>query len=201
MLLFCFILFYVILFQFYFVLAYFVLIAPNKSHSNGLLCIHLQPGTCVSPPGGRTRPPTCLVEGKSNLPLHTATKRRHEILVAAARIHGGSENNPTPALDGMFETLNKRRKLDTMKDYVLSNDKIKDKLVSSVYKGNVRSFETSPTNVKRSIATFYSSGIMGKRKYNCTAIRNNHQGSKYFIVYSIILFTGKYSKSINRLEL
>lgn len=52
-----------------------------------------------------------------------------------------------------------------MKDYVLSNDKLKDKVVSNVYKGNVRSFENSPTNVKRSIATFYSSGIMGKRKY------------------------------------
>lgn len=64
--------------------------------------IHSQP--CVSPPGGRTTLPTCLVEGTSNLPLRTATKRRHETLVAAARIHGGSENNPTPALDGMFNT-------------------------------------------------------------------------------------------------
>ena len=53
---------------------------------------------------GRTRLPTCLVEGTSNLTLRTATKRRHETLVAAARIHGGSENNPTPALDGMLNT-------------------------------------------------------------------------------------------------
>ena len=130
--------------------------------------IHSQP--CVSPPGGRTTLPTCLVEGTSNLPLRTATKRRHETLVAAARIHGGSENNPTPALDGMFDTLNKRCKLNTMKDYVLSNDKLKYKVVSNVYKGNVRSFENSPTNVKRIIATFYSSGIMGKRKYQAVRV-------------------------------
>ena len=90
--------------------------------------------------------------------------------MAAARIHGGSENDPTPALDGMFDTLNKRCKLDTMKDYVLSNDKLKDKVVSRVYKGNARSFETSPTNVKRSIATFYSSGIRGKRKYQAVRV-------------------------------
>lgn len=64
--------------------------------------IHSQP--CVSPPGGRTTLPTCLVEETSHLPLRTATKRRHETLVAAARIHGGSENNPTPALDGMLNT-------------------------------------------------------------------------------------------------
>lgn len=111
---------------------------------------NIQPRTCVSPPGDRTRPPTCLVDGTSNLPLRTATKRRHETLVAAARIHGGSENNPKPALDGMFDTLNKRCKLNTMKDYVLSNDKLKDRVVSNVYRGNVRSFENSPTNVKRS---------------------------------------------------
>ena len=110
------------------------------------------------------------MEGTSNLPLRTATKRRHETLVAAARIHGGPENNPTPALDGMFDTLNKRCKLNTMKDYVLSNDKLKDKVVSNVYKGNVRSFENSPTNVKRIIATFYSSGIMGKRKYQAVRV-------------------------------
>ena len=87
------------------------------------ICIYLQPRTCVSPPGGSTRPSTCLVDGTSNLPLHTATKRCHETLVAVARIHGGSENKPTPALDGMFDTLNKRCKLNTMKDYVLSNVK------------------------------------------------------------------------------
>ena len=89
--------------------------------------------------------------------------------MAAARIHSDSENNPTPALDGMFDTLNKHCKLNTMKDYVLSNDKLKDEVVSNVYKGNVRSFENSPTNVKRIITTFYSSGIMGKRKYQATA--------------------------------
>ena len=99
-----------------------------------------------------------------------ATKRRHETLVAAARIHGGSENNPKPALDGMFDTLNKRCKLNTMKDYVVSNDKLKDRVVSNVYRGNVRSFENSPTNVKRSIGTFYGSGVMGKRKYQAVRV-------------------------------
>ena len=34
----------------------------------------------------------------------------------------------------------------------------------------MRSFENSPTNVKRSIATFYSSGIMGKRKYQAVQV-------------------------------
>lgn len=128
-------------------------------------CTHLQPGTHISSPGGRTRPPTCLVEGKSNLPVRTATKRRHETMVAASGIHGGSENNPKPALDGLFDTLNKRCKLKSMKEYVLSNEQLTDKVVSTAYKKKKRSFENSATNVTRSIATFYSNGIMGKRKY------------------------------------
>lgn len=57
-----------------------------------------------------------------------------------------------------------------MKDYVSSNDKLKDKVVSNVYKVNVRSFESSPTNVMRSIATFYSSSITGKRKYQAVQV-------------------------------
>ncbi|KAJ7389513.1 hypothetical protein OS493_030898 [Desmophyllum pertusum] len=129
-----------------------------------------KPGTHPSTPGGRTRPPTHLVKGKSNLPVRTAVKRRHETMVAASVIHGGSENYPKPALDGIFDTLNKRCKLDSMQQYVLSNETLTDKVVSTVYKKNVSSFEKSSTNVKRSIATFYSSGIMGKRKYQAVRL-------------------------------
>ena len=53
----------------------------------------------------RTRTPTILVEGRSNITARTAAKRRLETMKAASRIHGGSENNPSPALDGMFDTL------------------------------------------------------------------------------------------------
>ncbi|KAJ7351107.1 hypothetical protein OS493_036564 [Desmophyllum pertusum] len=143
---------------------------------SGVLCDmtnqneNIQPGTHPSTPGGRTRPPTHLVKGKSNLPVRTAVKRRHETMVAASVIHGGSENYPKPALDGIFDTLNKRCKLDSMQQYVLSNETLTDKVVSTVYKKNVSSFEKSSTNVKRSIATFYSSGIMGKRKYQAVRL-------------------------------
>ena len=150
-------------------------------------CTHLQPGTHISSPGGRTRPPTCLVEGKSNLPVRTATKRRHETMVAASGIHGGSENNPKPALDGLFDTLNKRCKLKSMKEYVLSNEQLTDKVVSTAYKKKKRSFENSATNVTRSIATFYSNGIMGKRKYQAVrmalSMKKSERASKKSLVF------------------
>ena len=113
----------------------------------------------------RTRSPTILVDGKSNMPPRTASKRRQETMKTASTIHGGSENNLTPVFDGMFDTLAKRCKVDKMKDYVLSQKILTKKVVSAAFKKNSKAFESSPENVKRSIAVFYSSGVMGKRKY------------------------------------
>ena len=125
--------------------------------------LQLQPvNTDIS---SRTRSPTILVDGKLNMPPRTAAKRRHEMMKTASRIHGGSENNLTPAFDGMFDTLAKRCKVDKMKDYVLSQKALTKKVASTAFKENSKTFESSPENAKRSIAVFYSSGVMGKRKY------------------------------------
>ena len=124
--------------------------------------LQLQPlNTDIS---SRTRSPTILVDGKSNMQPRTAAKRWHATMKTASTIHGGSENNLRPAFDGMFDTLAKRCKIDKMKDYVLSQKILTKKVVSAAYKENSKAFESSPENVKRSIAVFYSSGVMGKRK-------------------------------------
>ena len=125
--------------------------------------LQLQPvNTDIS---SQTRSPTILVDGKSNMPPRTALKRWQETMKTASTIHGGCENNLTPAFDGMFDTLAKRCKVDKMKDYVLSQKILTEKVVSAAFKKNSKAFESSPENVKRSIAVFYSSGVMGKRKY------------------------------------
>ena len=80
------------------------------------------------------------MDGTSNLPLRAATKRHHE------------------TLDGMFDTFNRRCKLITMKDYVLSNDKFKDRVVSNVYRGNVRSFENSPQMLREVLLQQWCNG-------------------------------------------
>ena len=99
------------------------------------------------------------------MPPRTAAKRRHKMMKTASRIPGGSENNLTPAFDGMFDTLAKRCKVDKLKDYVLSQKALTKKVASTAFKENSKAFESSPENGKRSIAVFYSSGVMGKRKY------------------------------------
>ena len=68
------------------------------------------------------------------MPPRTAAKRWHETLNIASTIHGGSENNLTPAFDGMFDTLAKRCKVGKMKDYVLSQKIVTKKVVSAARK-------------------------------------------------------------------
>ena len=131
---------------------------------NNFLPLQLQLGNTDT--SARTRTPTVLVDGKSNMPPRTAAKT----LTHASAIHGGSKNNPDPAFDGMFDTLAKRCKVDKMKDYVLGQKTLKEIVASATFKKNVKAFESSAENAKRSIAVFYSSGVMGKRKYKSVRI-------------------------------
>lgn len=109
--------------------------------------------------------PTILQNGKSNQTPRTAVKRHHETFNAAMAIHGGTEKNACPAIEGMFDTLCKRSKLEHMTKLVSSNEKLQSRVASDHCSRKIRSFETSNENVLRSIACYYSGGVMGKRKY------------------------------------
>ena len=47
----------------------------------------------------------------------------------------------------------------------MGNRQLTNKVVSKEYKKSVSEFEKSHDNIVRSIATYYASGVMGKRKY------------------------------------
>lgn len=106
--------------------------------------------------------PTILQNGKSNQTQRTVVKRRQETFNAAMVIHGGTEENPHPAFEGMFDTL---CKLDDMTNLVSSNAKLQARVASAHCSREIRSFETSDENVLRSVAAYYSGGVIGKRKY------------------------------------
>lgn len=80
-------------------------------------------------------------------------------------MHGVTKENINSAFYGMFDTLQKRCKVDTLTDYVLSNEKLAKSVVSKYYTKQLATFKRSNENITRSIATYYSSGVMGKRKY------------------------------------
>ncbi|PFX17566.1 hypothetical protein AWC38_SpisGene18103 [Stylophora pistillata] len=87
----------------------------------------------------RTRRPTILCDSKSNLGPGVAAKRRNETLNAAAMIHGGTEANKIPALDGMFDTLNKKCKLSDLANYISNVDNLQERVVSDAYSKSVQS--------------------------------------------------------------
>ena len=56
----------------------------------------------------RIKSPTVLTdEGKLNVPQRSASRRQLETLVAATVVNGGSVEDRSPALDGMFSTPTK----------------------------------------------------------------------------------------------
>ena len=97
-----------------------------------------------------------------NIKERTAAKRREETS-ACARVHGATKSNLQPAFDGMFDTLQKRCKLETLKNYVVTNKSLTKAVVSDSCKEDLDSFINSADNIKRSISTFYSAGVLGKR--------------------------------------
>lgn len=109
--------------------------------------------------------PTILQNGKSNQTPRTDVKRRHETFNAAMAIHGGTGKNACPAIEGMFDTLCKRSKLEQMTKLVSSNEKLQTRVASDHCSRKIKAFETSNENVLRSIACYYIGGVMGKRKY------------------------------------
>ena len=70
----------------------------------------------------------------------------------------------------MFDTLQKRCKIETLTNYVLSNEALAKSVVSEYCTERIAAFENSNENITRSIATYYSSGILGKRKYQSIRI-------------------------------
>lgn len=65
----------------------------------------------------------------------------------------------------MLETLDKKCKEDDIVDAVKKCTKLKGKVFPRVYKEDLEKFESSNDNMLRSIAVYYSKGVMGKVKY------------------------------------
>ena len=105
-------------------------------------------------------------------------KRRNETFSAAPLIHGDTKTNKKPALDGIFDTLNKRCKLSDLANYISNVDNLQERVVSDAYSKSVRSFGISEENIIRSIATYYSAGVMGKRKYKAVRLVLSTKTSK-----------------------
>ena len=93
----------------------------------------------------------------------TSLRRNSETFVQAS--HGATKSNKQPALDGLFDTLQKRCKTSELGNNVLSNAKVSNYITEKKQKQGQEAFQNSRDNILTSIATYYTGGVMGKRKY------------------------------------
>ena len=84
----------------------------------------------------RTRSPTALVDGQSTMGPRIARKRRYETIEAAARIHRSTNVHSSATFEGLFDTLQKRCKFDTLTNYVIGNKQLTNRVVSKEYRKN-----------------------------------------------------------------
>ena len=90
-----------------------------------------------------------------------------EDLVAATEVNGGSVEDRSSALDGMFSTLTKHAKTAALSKYFSSSKKMR-KASLAVIKPQVKQYEQSDHNVIRSLSMLYAGGLMEKVKYEQT---------------------------------
>jgi len=95
----------------------------------------------------------------------------------ACKIHGASSENKRPALDGLFDTLQKKCKISELGEYVLLNTSVTSYVVNKVQKAEIAKFEVSNLNKLRSVAVYYDSGVMGKRKYQAVRLASSMMAS------------------------
>ena len=93
------------------------------------------------------------------------TKRRRsaETLEVASNIHGGGERSLIGSTAGWLGTLNRRCSEDDLVGGIVKCKK--ETVFPKLYKKAVDEFEHTSENMLRSIAVYYSKGIMGKIMY------------------------------------
>lgn len=114
----------------------------------------------------RCRHPTVLPSnGQKGASSMVNSQRRSETYQAAKEIHGAGLNDDTPAYIGLFSTAEKRCPTKILVEFMSKSKKFSKKVFHKLYKKAAEAFETSEITMLRSDSTFYSRGVLGKKKY------------------------------------
>ena len=89
------------------------------------------------------------------------------------------EQNLTKDLHLMVSTTPflKKGKINVLGDYVLSNSKVTNYVIKKCKQKQLAEFECSKDNILHSIATYYTSGVMGRRKYQAARLASSMKSS------------------------
>lgn len=94
----------------------------------------------------------------------SSRKRKHETIEACAEIHGATESDKRPCLDGMWVSLVATASSEQLKNYIACSKKVTNVLPPVVNKA-VAEFEESTDNSVRSVKVLYCKGLISKEKY------------------------------------
>ena len=83
----------------------------------------------------------------------------------AAIIHGASEDDNQPTLDGLWLTFCKNCPPDKMVEYFKTSHKVNNDVLPKILNDETKQFEESEKNIIRSVSVFYSKGLVSKEKY------------------------------------
>ena len=109
--------------------------------------------------------PTTNEGGQLMIAERTSTKRRSETFQAVTRIHGGSPSNVITTLSGLVDTLATKFSERDLVKIISKSPKLCEKVFPKIYNQKLKEFEASNQNMLRSISTYFSRSVMGKRKY------------------------------------
>lgn len=99
-----------------------------------------------------------------NCSERTKRRRSAETLEVAKRIHGGDAGSLKATTAGLLDTIDRKCLEDDLVGGMEKCKKLKEKVIPKIYKA-VDEFEHASENMLRSIAVYYSNGVMGKIKY------------------------------------
>ena len=104
--------------------------------------------------------------GYENCSERTRRRRSAETYKAAEKIHAGREGDVKSCTIGLLNTIESKCDEDDLVD-AMNDGRCKKlrKVFPRVYKKALRSYESTTEDMLRSIAVYYSNGVMGKVKY------------------------------------
>jgi len=83
----------------------------------------------------------------------------------AQTVHGATDSNNKPALDGLWSTLVSNTSHKQLQNYIERSPTVVSKSVFPIIKKQMKEFETSNDNAARSIKVLYNGGLISKSKY------------------------------------
>ena len=109
--------------------------------------------------------PSCDSKGDIQISVRTVTKRRAETFAMAKKIHGCKAATNQSSMFGLIDALSVKFKKTELATQISKNDKLCNKVFPVIYNNKVAEFEVCNDNVVRSVAMYFSKGVMGKAKY------------------------------------